>query len=114
MNTSKHGIVKLTTTLALTGVIGLVAAGSFAAPVYAAPPGGPYTWCPGDDPGGGPGGPFNSPGPPNWDWNICHTFFTVNWGQGNVSPTIWDGLNPPPDNRGPVGPCSLLDTRGCR
>jgi len=42
-----------------------------------------------------------------------HTYYTVNWGQGNVSLTIWDGENPPPDNRGPVGPCSLLDTRGC-
>ena len=76
--------------------------------------GGPYQWCPGDE-AGGYGGGFNTPADarPNWDWNICHTFYTVNWGQGNVSPTIWDGENPPPDSRGPVGPCSLLDTRGC-
>lgn len=79
----------------------------------AAPPSGPYTWCPGDDPRGGPGGPFVSPGPPNWDWSVCHTYYTVNWGQGNVSLTIWDGPNPPADNRGPILPCSLLDTRGC-
>ena len=93
--------------------LALAGTGLVAVPAAAAPPTGPYTWCPGDDPAGGPGGPFTSPGPPNWDWNICHTFYTVNWGQGNVSPTIWDGENPPPDSRGPVGPCSLLDTRGC-
>jgi hypothetical protein len=113
MNTVKRGIAALATTLALSGGLGLMGMGMLAGPAHAAPPGGPYTWCPGDDPGGGPGGPFNSPGPPNWDWKICHTFYTVNWGQGNVSPTIWDGVNPPPDNRGTVGPCSLLDTRGC-
>ncbi|MFI5506255.1 hypothetical protein ACIA48_02215 [Mycobacterium sp. NPDC051804] len=108
MNALKRGSAVLTTTLAtLAGLVFI------AAPAYAAPPSEPRTWCPGDDPGGGPGGPFNSPGPPNWDWNICHTFYIVNWGQGNVGPMIWDGPNPPPDNRGPVGPCSLLDTRGC-
>ena len=100
-------------TALVSGALGLAGLGLGAGIAAAAPPSGPYTWCPGDDPGGGPGGPFNSPGPPNWDWNVCHTWYSVNWGQGNVSLTIWDGPNPPPDNRGPVGPCSLLDTRGC-
>ena len=113
LRSMKQGIAGLATTLLLFGGLGLAVLGLGAGTAQAAPPSGPYTWCPGDDPGGGPGGPFNSPGPPNWDWNVCHTFYTVNWGQGNVSLTIWDGENPPPDNRGPVGPCSLLDTRGC-
>lgn len=56
-----------------------------------------YTWCPGDDVGGYGGG-FNTPadGRPNWDWNVCHTYSYVNYGQGNVSPTVWEGDNPPP------------------
>ena len=73
-------------------------------------PGGPCHWCPGDE---APHTGNHITDPVVWDWNICHTYYTVNWGQGNVSLTIWDGENPPPDNRGPVGPCSLLDTRGC-
>ena len=35
-------------------------------------------------------------GRPNWDWNSCHSYHYVNYGQGNVSPTIWEGANPPP------------------
>jgi hypothetical protein len=54
-----------------------------------------------DDPGdemGGYGGGFNTPedGRLNWDWNVCHAYHYVNYGQGNVSPTIWEGDNPPP------------------
>jgi hypothetical protein len=106
-------ISRFATTVVVSGGMGLAVLGLGAGIGLAAPPAGPYTWCPGDDPGGGPGGPFNSPGPPNWDWNVCHSWYSVNFGQGNVSPTIWDGPNPPPDHFGPVGPCSLLDTRGC-
>ena len=106
-------VSRFATTVLVSGGLCLAGLGMGLGTAQAAPPSGPYTWCTGDDPGGGPGGPFNSPGPPNWDWNVCHTFYTVNWGQGNVSLTIWDVENPPPDNRGPVGPCSLFDTRGC-
>jgi hypothetical protein len=106
-------ISRFATAVVMSGGLGLAVLGLGESIAQAADPTGPYNWCPGDDPGGGPGGPFNSPGPPNWDWGICHTWYSVNYGQGNVSPTIWDGPNPPADNRGPVGPCSLLDTRGC-
>ena len=106
-------VSRFATTVLVSVGLCLAVLGLGAGTAQAAPPSGPYTWCPGDDPRGGPGGPFVSPGPPNWDWSVCHTYYTVNWGQGNVSLTIWDGDNPPPDNRGPVGPCSLLDTRGC-
>ena len=47
---------------------------------------------------GGYGGGFNTPadGRPNWDWNVCHTYHFVNYGQGKVSPTVVEGDNPPP------------------
>jgi hypothetical protein len=33
--------------------------------------------------------------PLNWDWNVCHTYYIVLPGQGNVSSMIWDGDDPP-------------------
>jgi hypothetical protein len=68
--------------------------GPFVAPF---PAGGPWTWCPGQDMMGlhtntGRGGP----GPfVNWDMSQCHTWYYVNWGYGNISPSVWDGPNPP-------------------
>ena len=59
---------------------------------------GAHHWCPGD--------PKNMPYVPNpgldWDWNVCHTWYSANYGQGNVTiagqpAAIWDGDNPPPD-----------------
>ncbi len=59
---------------------------------------GAHRWCPGD--------PKNMPYVVNdevdWDWNVCHTWYPTNYGQGNVTmanrPTsIWDGDNPPLD-----------------
>ena len=38
--------------------------------------GGPYRWCPGDSRTGGPGMPFFT-NPPNWDWNVCHSYYIV-------------------------------------
>jgi hypothetical protein len=67
------------------------------------PAGGPYHWCPGDDPRGGPGGPFVT-NRPNWDWSICHTYYVVQAGKGNVAPGIWDGDNPPPPPHWPPPP----------
>lgn len=42
-----------------------------------------------------------------WDMNICHTFWFVDYGKGNVArnktgppaPWVWDGPNPPPSDR---------------
>jgi hypothetical protein len=31
-----------------------------------------------------------------WDNNVCHTYYYVNFGTGNVASNIWDGPNPPP------------------
>lgn len=56
------------------------------------PPGGPYTWCPGDPPVETGNKKYN---PVIWDTNICHSYFFVYHGQGNVAQNIWDGPNPP-------------------
>jgi hypothetical protein len=78
---------------------------SHSAPRYLGPfnAGGPYRWCPGDDRTGGPGRPFFM-NPPNWDWSVCHTYYVVQAGKGNVAPGIWDGDNPPLPPPGPPPP----------
>jgi hypothetical protein len=67
----------------------------------------PHHWCPGEpmqyDPRvtdhTGPGTAFN------WDMYICHTWYWVKGGQGNVpfkgrlsSSNVWDGETPPPNS----------------
>ena len=68
-------------------------------PILIAPPpqGGPYTWCPGDrlDEGINPATGKGAPGNVVWDNNICHTWYYVDWGYGNISPSVWDGPNTP-------------------
>jgi len=66
----------------------------------ATPPGGPNTWCPGDPPVSTGNIRIN---PVIWDDTICHEYWYVYHGQGNVAQNIWDGPNPPgppPDIRG--------------
>jgi hypothetical protein len=89
--------------LARMGVSGL-AAGCLAAAALGlgagtANAGGPYTWCPGqsmtsgidtEKHTGAPGGSVT------WDMNVCHTWWYVNSGSGNIDPGVWDGDNPPP------------------
>jgi len=65
----------------------------------------PHNWCPGQ--------PMNYPTGPgpgySWDMNICHTWFWVRNGKGNVPyngrvpSTLWDGEVPPPDSDPPCG-----------
>lgn len=84
----------------LSGVVAVAGLSLGAGTAQATSPDGPYTWCPGQPksaymPPGGVPGPA-SPGPTiNWDWSVCHTFWAVQWGQGNVGSSIWDGDNPP-------------------
>jgi hypothetical protein len=68
-------------------------------------PVGPYHWCPG--------------GPPitvDWDYSVCHDYFIVARGHGNLPGTfvvsdgapldnMWEGPNPP---RVPEGPCYAM------
>ena len=63
---------------------------------------GPNQWCPGDS-------LFHLTqnhvaNPINWDMNVCHTYYYVQWGQGNAAPNIWDGANPPPPETLPESP----------
>ena len=51
---------------------------------------GPKTWCPGQNPAS-----VSQINPPNWDWNVCHTYWWVTTGLGNVAPTVWEGALPP-------------------
>ncbi len=109
--TTTHAMMRIMAGALLSG--GVAVAGlSLGAGIAQAQPDGPYTWCPGQSksahmPPGGVPGPA-SPGPNvGWDWSVCHTFWLVSWGQGNVDGpdrTIWDGDNPPPPLRQPWTP----------
>lgn len=51
-------------------------------------------WCPGDPlpmTGNHVTDPFRG-----WDMTVCHTYYYLWPGMGNVSNMIWDGDNPPP------------------
>ncbi|ATA28774.1 hypothetical protein MLM_2464 [Mycobacterium lepraemurium] len=81
---------------------------------------GPSTWCPGQSMEW-PSGPNSSRGHLNYVWgmNVCHTWYVVPDGWGNVprialngqqtlqSSNAWDGDNPPGDNPGNVQ-CGLM------
>lgn len=106
-------VVGFATTVLLSGsVAGVVDTGAAQAkPAIPAPlgswpgcpedhPEGPCHWCPGD--------PQPQTGnlrvnPVVWDWNICHTYYYVYSGQGNVAQNIWDGENPPAPPPWPPG-----------
>jgi hypothetical protein len=55
-------------------------------------PSGPCQWCPGDPPVQTGNLRVN---PVIWDANLCHTYFYVYHGQGNVAQNIWEGTDPP-------------------
>ena len=86
---------------------------------------GPFTWCPGQSMDW-PSGPDQSFGikPVTtdrhvWDMSVCHTWYRVPAGWGNVpwiapsgqntlnGTNVWDGDNPPGDNPGNVQ-CGLM------
>ena len=58
-------------------------------------------WCPGEQPVPVTGNHVTDP--LNWDWNVCHTYYFLWPGMGNVSSLIWDGENPPPKPPPPMG-----------
>ena len=98
MNTN-HKMIRIVAGALLSGGVAVAGLGLGAGTAQAIPDG-PYTWCPGQPksaymPPGGVPGPA-SPGPSvNWDWSVCHTFWGVQWGQGNINNFIWEGDNPP-------------------
>ena len=101
----KRLIVGLATTVLVSGGWGLAASTAQAqpgvVPLYPAPVptdngdwGPPHHWCPGQQPVPATGNHITDP--LNWDWNVCHTYYFVWPGMGNVSNLIWDGDDPPP------------------
>lgn len=101
-------ISRWTTVAVAAGGLGLAGVG-FGAGIGQAAPYEPRYWCPGDDPRGEPGGAFVT-SPPNWDWNVCHTYYIVPYGQGNVNPGILADVPPPPE---PTVCWSLFLPRPC-
>ena len=75
---------------------------------------GPFTWCPGqsmDD----PIGPNRFGTQYGWDMSVCHTWYRVDTGYGNVlrvdnglrtlqNSSVWDGNNPPANSGVNCGP----------
>jgi len=100
-------IARLTTTALVAGGMGMAALGLTAATAHA--DGGPHRWCPGE--------PLPPTGnhvtnPVIWDNNVCHTYYYVYFGQGNVAQNIWDGDNPPPPP--PPAPPALINKDNCQ
>jgi hypothetical protein len=99
----KREIAGLATTLLVSGALGLAGLGPGTGTARATcSPGaavvngkcyGPNHWCPGQSLYVSQGGPNRDV---NWDMNVCHTWYWVADGEGNVSPQVWDGDNPPP------------------
>ena len=101
--TMKPRIAGLAMTALVTGGLGLtgLGAGIAHAEHWCEPPAmvngvcwGPNQWCPGDtilrltqnhvvD-------------PVNWDMTVCHTYYLVPKGEGNVTTTVFEGADPPP------------------
>jgi hypothetical protein len=89
-------IARLAISVLATGGLAAAALGLGAGTAWA---GGPYAWCPGqsmtsgvdmENHTGAPGGQVT------WDMNVCHTWWYVNTGAGNIDPGVWEGDNPPP------------------
>jgi hypothetical protein len=96
---------RLTTAVVVSGGLGLAGLGLGAGIAPAQPAG--YTWCPGQ--------PLPSQGL-GWDMHVCHTFYTVPFGTGNVPMVDVNGNpldsymwadSPPP----PLGPPPPLPPR---
>jgi len=68
---------------------------------------GPNHWCPGDSMYMDRGGPYQGV---QWDMGVCHTWYRVAPGAGNVpegprnQSDVWEGSNPPPPAPPPPPP----------
>jgi hypothetical protein len=72
-------------------------------------PEGPCRWCPGDPPVQTGNHITN---PVVWDESICHTYWYVYFGQGNVAQNIFEGDTPPPPP--PPPPPALINRDNCQ
>ncbi|MBE1548025.1 hypothetical protein GGC64_002033 [Mycobacterium sp. OAS707] len=71
-------------------------------------PEGPCRWCPGDPPVQTGNHITN---PVVWDESVCHTYWYVYFGQGNVAQNIFEGDTPPPPP--PPPPPALINRDNC-
>lgn len=100
---TRRVVVGLATSVLVSGSLGLVGLG-VGGGIAQADDGGwgpPKHWCPGEQPVPATGNHITDP--LNWDWNVCHTYYYLYEGMGNVSNMIWDGDNPPPKPPPPMG-----------
>ena len=101
-------VSRFATTVLVSGGLGLAGLGLAAGSAQALPapvplkawpgcpddnPSGPCHWCPGDPPVQTGNLRVN---PVVWDNNVCHTYWYVYHGQGNVAQNIFEGPVPPP------------------
>ena len=102
-------------TLALCALPGPAAARPAPVPLDAWPgcppdnPSGPCRWCPGDPPVQTGNHVTN---PVVWDDTVCHTYWYVYFGQGNVAQNIFEGETPPPPPP-PPPPAIIGDYQDC-
>jgi len=89
----RRRIVRLATTVLVSGGLGLAGLGLGAGTAQAI--GGPYQWCPGKSMWISGNHVTN---PVVWDESVCHTYYMVDFGKGNVAQNVWDGPNPPADD----------------
>jgi hypothetical protein len=101
----KRLVIGLVTTALVSGLMSLTGLG----PAHADQgPIGPKQWCPGQSlwiTGN------HVTNPVIWDNNVCHTYYVVAWGQGNVAQNIWDGPDPPAPLPPPPLPPGSITTR---
>jgi hypothetical protein len=105
--------------LIAASLLSVVVAAGLGAPAEASPggwpgcdgPHGPCHWCPGDAPVR-TGNMVNDP--VVWDNGVCHTYWRVDMGQGNVAKEIWDGDNPPAPLPPPPPPPFVIDRSNCQ
>jgi hypothetical protein len=114
----KRLIAGWATTMLMAGGLGLACMESAGSAQAGCQPGwaanvcgyGPNRWCPGDSLYLDRGGPHQGV---EWDMGVCHTWYRVAEGAGNVGEgphnqsDVWEGPNPPPPapppNYGPPG-----------
>ena len=72
-------------------------------------PSAPCRWCPGNPPV--PTGNHVT-NPVRWDEGVCHNYWYVWFGQGNVAQNIFEGDAPPPPP--PPAPPALINRDNCQ
>jgi hypothetical protein len=97
--TSTHNLRRIIAGTLLSGGVAVAGMGLAAGTAQADGNWGPpHHWCPGDRPP-----QTGNQGEVVWDNSVCHTYYVVDPGLGNVATNIWDGPHPP-DNPPRVAP----------